>query len=292
VLVIDGGIGTEIEARGAPMNDAAWSAVANLGQPDVVRQIHEDYIRAGAEVITANTFPCSRLVLEPAGLGERVAEINRRAVEIAREARDNAAERPVLIAGSLSPHGASGLPDPLPDPERVLSSFREQVEVQGEAGVDLFALEMIPNAHYGKPATQAAAETGLPLWLGMTDAFDQAGGAHEGGLAGLVKELVQPGVMSVNAMHIEIKDIHPALDQIEQAWDGVLGAYAHHGDWVPPNWVFRDLTPEQYLAEAHSWVARGVQIVGGCCGTRPAHIAALKEQLPARIPESAQRTRA
>src|SRR5262249_36592045 len=77
----------------------------------------------------------------------------------------------------------------------------------------------------------------------------------------------------------------------EQEWDGVFGAYAHHGDWVPPNWFFKDLTPEQYLAEAQSWVARGVQIVGGCCGTRPAHIAALRERLTARIPESRRRTR-
>lgn len=291
VIVIDGGTGTEVEAQGAQMNGAVWCGVAILDYPDVVRRVHEDYIRAGAEVIAANTFPSNRLALEPAGFGDRVAEINRLAVETARQARDNAAEGPVMVAGSLSPHSAEGIPGHQPDPDYVLSCFREQVAVQAEAGVDFFALEMIPNAYYGKPATQAAVESGLPVWLGMTSWSGEGGWAHEEGLAGLVRELVQPGVMAVNVMHTDIKDIHAGLDEIEQEWDGVIGAYAQHGDWIPPNWIFKEVTPEQYLEEAKSWVARGVQIVGGCCGIRPAHIAVLKQQLPKRIPETARRAR-
>jgi S-methylmethionine-dependent homocysteine/selenocysteine methylase len=290
VVLIDGGTGTELEARGVPMNGAVWCGVAVLDHQDVVRGVHEDYIRAGAEVIAANTFPSNRLALEPAGFGDRVAEINRLAVQTARQARENAAERPVLIAGSLSPHSALGIPDPQPDPGTVLACFREQVAVQAEAGVDLFALEMIPSAYYGMPAAQAAAESGLPVWLGMTSWSGEGGWSHEDGLSGLVKELVRPGVMSVNAMHSEIEAIHPALDQIEREWDGVLGAYAHHGDWSPPNFIFKDITPEQYLTAAQSWVARGVQIVGGCCGIRPQHIARLKQELPTRIPDNARRT--
>src|SRR5438477_11502362 len=115
VVLIDGGTGTELEARGVPMNGAVWCGVAVLNHRDGVRDVHEDYIRAGAEVIIANTFPSNRLALGPAGFGDQVVEINRRAVQAAREARDNAAERPVLIAGSLSPHSADGIPDPQPD---------------------------------------------------------------------------------------------------------------------------------------------------------------------------------
>lgn len=284
VVLIDGGTGTELEARGVSMNGAVWCGVAVLTDHDVVRATHEAYIRAGAEVITANTFPSNRLALEPAGFGDRVVEINRRAVEAAREARENAAEGPVLIAGSLSPHSAEGVPDPQPDAATVLACFREQVAVQAEAGVDLLALEMIPSAHYGRPAAQAAVESGLPVWLGMTGWSGDGGWLHEGGLSGLVAELVQPGVAAVNAMHTDVEQIHPALDEIEQQWDGVLGAYAHHGDWIPPNWIFQDITPEQYADAALSWVDRGVQIIGGCCGIRPQHIALLKERLPARVP--------
>ncbi len=292
VLVIDGGTGTELETRGVPMNGAVWCGVAVLDHQDVVRSVHEDYIRAGAEVIATNTFPSNRLALQPAGYGDRVAEINRQAVETAVQARENAADRPVLVAGSLSPHSAEGIPDPQPDPDFVLSCFREQVAVQAEAGVDLFALEMIPSAFYGRPAAQAAAESGLPVWLGMTTWSGEGGWLHEGGLGELVDELVGPSVMAVNAMHTGVDAIEPALDEIEQHWDGVLGAYAHHGDWIPPNWIIKDIPPEEYAAAAQRWVARGVQIVGGCCGTRPAHIRALQEQLPTRVPDSVRRHRA
>lgn len=284
VVLIDGGTGTELEARGVPMHETAWAGVAVLDHQDVVRGVHEDYIRAGAEVIITNTFSSNRLVLEPAGFGDQVVEVNRRAVQIAREARESVAERPVLIAGSLTPHGARGVPDPQPDPEFVLSCFREQVAVQADAGVDLFALEMIPSAYYGKPAAQAAVESGLPVWLGVTTESGDGGVLPKDELATLVDGLVQPGVVAVNVMHSDIDNVHPALDQIEPEWDGVLGVYAHHGDWRPPNWIFRDITPEQYLEAARTWVERGVQIIGGCCGIRPSHVQRLDRELPRRIP--------
>jgi S-methylmethionine-dependent homocysteine/selenocysteine methylase len=289
VVLLDGGTGTEIEARGVPMNGAVWCGVAVLEHQDVVRSVHEDYIRAGAEIITANTFPSNRLALAPAGFGDRVAEINRRAVETALEARDNAAERPILVAGSLTPHSADGIPDPQPDPEYVLECFREQVAVQAEAGVDLFALEMIPSAYYGRPAVQAAAESGLPFWLGMTSWSGEGGWEHAGSLGALVQELIVPGLIAVTAMHTEVDEIDRALDEIEPSWHGVIGAYAHHGDWIPPNWIIRDIPPERYAAAALRWVERGAQLVGGCCGTRPEHITVLKERLPTHIPEAARR---
>ena len=292
VVLIDGGTGTEIEARGVAMDRAAWAGLAVLDSPDVVRSVHEDYIRAGAEVVTADTFPSNRLALEPAGFGDRVEEINARAVELALQARENASERPVLVAGSLSPDSARGLPDPEPDADTVLACFREQVAVQAEAGVDLFALEMIPSAHYGRPAAQAAIESGLPVWLGVTTGSEEGGRDRAARVAALVADVAGPGVTAVTAMHSDIDAIHPALDAIEQHWDGVLGAYAHHGDWAPPNWIFKDITPEAYAEAALGWVDRGVQIVGGCCGIRPAHIALLRERLPARIPDDARRPRA
>jgi S-methylmethionine-dependent homocysteine/selenocysteine methylase len=292
VVLLDGGTGTELEARGVPMDGAVWCGLAVLDHADVVRAVHEDYIRAGAEVITANTFPANRLALEPAGFGGRVAEINRLAVQAALQARENAAERPVLVAGSLSPHSAEGVPDPEPDAEFVLACFREQVAVQAEAGVDLFALEMIPSAFYGRAAAQAASESGLPLWLGMTTWSGEGGWENLGSLAPLVEELIRPGVMAVTAMHTDVDAIEPALDEIERHWHGVIGAYAHHGDWIPPNFIFKDMTPERYATAAMGWVQRGVQLVGGCCGTRPAHIARLREELPAQIPPAARRSAA
>src|SRR5262249_23119401 len=103
VVIIDGGTGTALQAAGVPMDGLAWSGRASLEQPDVVQAVHESYVRAGAEVIIANTSGASRAALEPAGLGDQVGETNRRAVAAAQRARDAAAGgRPVAVAGSMS----------------------------------------------------------------------------------------------------------------------------------------------------------------------------------------------
>ena len=179
LVIIDGGMGSQLQADGVPMDDVAWSARANLERPDVVQQVHEAYIRADAEVIIANTFAASRAALEPTGLGGRVAEANRSAVGAALRAREAAATRPLAVAGSMSsfcpaamdggdvrsPRGGSASEDPrFP----TLADFREQAQLLAEAGADLIALEMIEAQGYGRAALQAAAETGLPVWLGIT----------------------------------------------------------------------------------------------------------------------------
>src|SRR4051812_18536533 len=101
VVVLDGGMGTELEARGARMDHEAWSGLANVEHPELVREIHEDYIRAGADVVIANTFPTNRAALAAAGCGDRFEEVNRAGVEAALSARERAG-RPVAVAGSMS----------------------------------------------------------------------------------------------------------------------------------------------------------------------------------------------
>ena len=116
VVLIDGGMGTELQARGVPMNRAAWSGVANLDNFDVVQQVHEDNIRAGADVIIANSFATSRVMFRTAGLEDRFEEANRRSVEAAIAAREAVGRPDVVIAGSVSDgvSGASDFPDQVP----------------------------------------------------------------------------------------------------------------------------------------------------------------------------------
>ena len=103
VLILDGATGTELQRRGVPMHEQAWSAAALLTHAGEVQAVHEDYIRAGADVIVTNTFGTNRALLERAGLGGRMAELNLTAVRLARQARDRAAgQRPVAIAGSIN----------------------------------------------------------------------------------------------------------------------------------------------------------------------------------------------
>jgi hypothetical protein len=155
VVILDGATGTELQSRGVPMHGFAWSAAAIDTHPDVVRAVHEDNVRAGADVIIANTFSTARHVLEPAGLGDRVRALNERAVALAREAaEDAAAGRPVAVAGSISSFRTRVTPV-----EQLAASFREQAEVLAEAGVDLIALEMMGDvAHDGVPRGDVAIQ--------------------------------------------------------------------------------------------------------------------------------------
>ena len=168
LIILDGATGTELEKRGVPMDDAAWCAAALATHPDVVRNVHEDYIRAGADVVITNTFPAAKHVLEEAGLGERFRELNARAAELALEARESAGREGVYVAGSISTFPARLDNDYDPGERKARSNYLEQAEVLADSGVDLIALEMMRDLEQSVYAVEAAAETGLPIWVGFS----------------------------------------------------------------------------------------------------------------------------
>jgi S-methylmethionine-dependent homocysteine/selenocysteine methylase len=298
LVIIDGGTGTQLQAEGVPMDDVAWSARANLEQPDVVQRVHEQYIRAGAEVIIANSYAASRSALEPAGLGGLVAEANRAAVRAALRARQTVATRPVAVAGSMSSFspidmdaGSVDRPHPGPTAEDPrfpsLADFREQAGLLAESGVDFIALEMINARGYGRAALQAAAETGLPVWLGVSP-FRLADGTLIGlpdlgdgeSFEDLLSALVDPAPAAVTVMHAKPEVTLDAIEIIRRHFTGPIGVYAETGDWRPPNWVFDGLAPAGYLEQAITWADHGAQLIGGCCGVGPEHIRVLADGLP------------
>jgi S-methylmethionine-dependent homocysteine/selenocysteine methylase len=300
LVIIDGGTGTQLQAEGVSMDDRAWSARANLDQPDVVQRVHEQYIRAGAEVIIANSFAASRAALAPAGLGDRVAEVNRAAVGAALRAREAAATRPVAVAGSMSSFSPIDM-DPevinRPHPGRTdddprfpsLADFREQAGLLADSGVDLIALEMINARGYGRAALQAAAETGLPVWLGVSP-FRLEDGSLVGrpdlgddeSFEDLLSGLLGPAPAAVTVMHSEPEVTLDAIEIIRRHFSGPVGVYAETGDWQPPNWIFAGPTPAEYLEYAISWANHGALLIGGCCGVGPEHIRAVSAGLAGR----------
>ncbi|MDQ4106916.1 MAG: homocysteine S-methyltransferase family protein [Actinomycetota bacterium] len=289
VILLDGATGTDLEKRGVPMDDAAWCAAALATHPDVVRNVHEDYIRAGAEVIITNTFPAARHVLEEAGLGERFRELNARAVGLAREARENAAEEEVYIAGSISTFPARHDHSYDPDEHRARANYREQAEVLADSGVDLLALEMMRDLEQTAYAVEAAVETGLPVWVGFScRRIDEGTVVLWDGrdtLAEALEEIPARGVTLISVMHTLVEDAIPALREVRERWDGPVGAYPHSGKFVMPNWQFTDMiSPEDFAQEARRWVELDARVIGGCCGIGPEHIRELKETLPARVP--------
>jgi homocysteine S-methyltransferase len=251
-------------------------------------------------VIIANTFAASRAGLEPAGLGGRVAEANRNAMRAALRAREAAATHPVAVAGSMSSFcpiamdaGSPGTPlgNPAAEDPRFprLADFREQAGLLAEAGADLIALEMIDGRGYGRAAVAAAAETGLPVWLGISPdrrddgtlgTFPELGDGDS--FEDLLGALAGPSLAAVTVMHADPGLSLDAIEVIRRHYAGPIGVYAETGGWQPPNWVFDGLTPGEYLQQAITWAGHGAQLIGGCCGTGPGHIRALADGLARR----------
>jgi S-methylmethionine-dependent homocysteine/selenocysteine methylase len=286
VVVLDGAMGTELEKRGVPMDDAAWSAAALMTHPDTVRMVHEDYIRAGADIITTNTFATARHVLEPAGMGEQFRELNARAVTLAKEARD-AADGVVSIAGSLSTFTARYDYSYEPRAEKARANYREQAEVLAESGVDLIALEMMRDIEQTAYAVEAVASTGLTLWIGFSCKTTEGGTVllwdGENTLAEALERVPLSDVSVLSIMHTLTEDTPPVLREVNRRWSGSLGAYPHSGEFIMPNWQFIDMiSAEDFATEAEGWLELGVRLVGGCCGIGPEHVRLLKERLPTR----------
>lgn len=288
IIVIDGATGTELERRGAAMHDQAWCAMATLTAPELPRGVHEDYIRAGARVITTNTFSSNRNMLEPAGLGPRFEELNRRAVALAREARERAgAAGRVAIAGSMSHQipviGGGDQRDTraVPATEVAEANFREMAELLAASGVDLILLEMMSDPELAGPAIAAAVATGLPVWVGFSvraagSGLPVAYAKPELSAAEMFDAVALDGVRVAGVMHSNADVIAPAVDLLKRRWPGPLMAYPDSGYFKMPHWQFVDILPvDDFVTRSRSWTAGGVQVVGGCCGLGVEHIKAL-----------------
>ncbi len=285
VVLIDGAMGTELQRRGVRMDQHAWSGVAVLEHGSIVRQIHEDYIRAGADVIITNTFASSRRALESAGHGADVARINRLAVELARQSRDRVADRPVAIAGSISTYFGRRDPPKSPDPPAERAAYREQAELLAGAGCDLIALEMMTDLEQTGFALDAALAVGLPVWLGLSVRQRESDGAvmlfdESHTLAEAATNFAGRPIAAVTVMHSRVPVTAPALEVVRRHWSGPVGVYPHAGRFKMPEWQFIDgISPDDYAREATGWVAQGAAMVGGCCGIGPQHIRRLAETL-------------
>lgn len=297
VRLLDGGTGTELQRRGVEMQQQSWSGAGALGDTGILQEIHRDYIDAGADIITANTYATSRLVLRLDGLDDSFERINRAAVSAAQDARRASGRSDVLIAGSLSHRGAiaagTATPDQASGPtaDQLFKDLRELAMLLRETGCDLILLEMMYDPSKMSAVYEAAAETGLPIWAGFS-----ARRAEDGRVLGFAPNPETPfedivsvasdwSVEAAGIMHTPSDLISDALDILRCSFDGPLMAYPDSGYFKSPNWEFHDvIRPDDLRRFADGWLDKGVQVLGGCCGLGPEHIAALR---PLRRPEGA-----
>ena len=288
-ILADGAMGTMLYAGGASL-DESFDAL-NLSRPDVVLGVHRAYLEAGAELIETNTFGANRAKLEGFGRGGEVREINRRGVRLAREAREISG-RPALVAGSVGPTGRTLAPLGTVDPAEVRAIFREQIEALLEGGVDLLQIETIGSLDEMVEAVAAArAACDLPVVASMTFADDgrTIGGSTPDAvvdrLAPLGVELIG-GNCSVGPRRLLPVAAAIARRLAERNGDGaapVAVACMPNAGWPAQvaGRVIYPSSPDYFARFAEQAAEAGVRLVGGCCGTTPAHTAAMRQALDA-----------
>ncbi|MEM7287921.1 MAG: homocysteine S-methyltransferase family protein [Actinomycetota bacterium] len=275
-ILIDGGTGSEALERGAPTLPNGWSGGAVITHPELVRDVHLDYLATGAELIASCTFATGKNVLEDAGVGDHFESVNRRAVELAIEARSQAGADGVLVAGGVSNWSFSG---DRPAAHVLHRNTVEQATIMRDAGADLISLEMMVDIDRMTTTLDAVSAVGLPIWVGFSVGPEEGHDRPE--LADPVPlsegDLVVDAVRVAAAydlvdamflMHSDVRLTEPGIEAIRSVWDGPLGAYAHAAD---------PITPEEYAAYVPSWQAAGATVIGGCCGIGPDHMRLVAE---------------
>jgi methionine synthase / methylenetetrahydrofolate reductase(NADPH) len=290
VLICDGAMGTMLYARGIFLNRCFDEL--NLTQPDLVADVHQSYVRAGADILETNTFGASRVKLATFGLADRLHAINVQGVRVARQAaRDQA-----YVAGAIGPLGIRVEPWGKTGLDEAEAYFREQAEALAEGGVDLFMLETFRDLSEMAAALRAVRSvSSLPVVAQLTTGDD----GHT--LDGAPPEQFTPVLASLGAEVIGLNcSVGPAvmletLEQMAERTSARLSAQPNAGK--PRDVEGRNIylsSPEYLASYARRFIATGVRIVGGCCGTTPEHIRHMRVAARSQAPSvgSAARARA
>jgi len=290
VVLLDGGMGQELMHRGAADGSPLWGARVMLDSPDLVRELHVEYIDAGAKVITLNTYSCTPERLLKAGVADQFAMLQARAFELAADARDKAGVADVKIAACLPPLVGSYKPESTPEYEVALNTYRMIVAEQADK-VDLFICETMSCIQEAKASGLAASESGKPYWMALSVSDDCSGNLRS-------NETIEHAYEAISAMSPQALLLNCSLPEaINAAWPQLhnipvaTGAYANGftsiadltlGGAVGVLEARTDLGPEEYARVAMQWIADGASVVGGCCEISPKHIKKLADELHAQ----------
>lgn len=274
-LILDGATGTELNRRGVDTGLPLWSANALLNDRDAVilQQIHEEYLRAGADILTTNTFRTHRRALAPSGNAHRALELTRRAVEIARAAIANVkSDSPKFIAGSISTLEDCYRPDLTPTDEELLDEHSDRILHLIECGVDFILIETINSIREAVIAAKLSVVTGTPVVVSFV--CNREGKILSGEtLTEAANQLLPLGISAIGVNCGPTPNLAKPLAELRQACgaDFPLIAYGNIGYAdEKEGWVNTDSEdPLVYCAHALRWQ---VKITGGCCGTTPTHI--------------------
>jgi S-methylmethionine-dependent homocysteine/selenocysteine methylase len=295
VVLLDGPTGTELGRRGVDLSPPLWSAWAIERAPDRLREIHRDYLRAGAQLLSAATFRTNPRALRAAGIPDPETasrRLARQAIGILREAMaEEGREGTAFVAGSIAPVEDCYRPDLVPSSPELEMEHSCQAEALSAAGADLLLVETMNLVREAEVATRAAASTGLPVWtsfvVGPKGRLLSGEPIEEGAVA--AKEAGASAIL-VNCSALD--DTTAALVRLAPLGNGLLlGAYANAerpraGNGLP---IAGGVDAARYVAAAREWRRLGAKLLGSCCGTGPEHIAALAEAFGTPRPAETRR---
>ena len=286
LVILDGAMGSELEKSGAKMDKNLWCGTCSVEFPELVRKVHEDYIEAGADVITTNTYASTPISMKNYGLEDSIERFNQKSVEIAKKAIENS-KKNIALAGSVSASGSYyklGV-------KAMIPGFNEQLKILTEEGVDLIILEaMSSQADIVQTMIECSYKINIPVWLSISCVIDDKTKNVMLGYNDTVDsppEVYENFEKSLNRFsklhkgpiliaHSDVDVTGKAIEIAKKNFNGILGAYPNTGYYEKPHWKFADnFTPGDYLKYAKSWSNSGVQIIGGCCGLGVAEIKAI-----------------
>lgn len=280
-----GGMGTELQKRGYQTKLPLWSATANEDALDLVTQIHQDYLEAGADICVTNTFRTTPRAYSKVNRSKEEARASMHAsVEAARKAQE-AVDRPTFVAGSYTTLEDCYEPDLVPSRQELMKEHFELVEWLKEEGVDFLLPETINSLQEAEIMVQAASQSGLPFFVSFV--VSENGQLLDGTPLEEVLEKTDTdgrfGV-SLNCRALEVMD--KAFSYLKENYTGIKGVYPNgigrpHDDL---GWVFENdqSSIDRFVEHILKWKSSGAQIIGGCCGTTPSYIQALNTALERR----------
>ncbi len=278
ILMLDGATGTQLAAR-----CGKTGPTVNWENPDVVKAVHADYKAAGADIVLTNTLSGNRIMLEHAGLTDRIVEINQLGVKLCREAVGDHC----YVAGDMS--GTGKFMEPLGDytEEQFAENDAEQARLLADAGVDLIIIETMTDVRETAVAVRAAKQAAnLPVIASIS--FDPAGDSFRTMMGDTaekaVTELVEAGadVVGCNCGTLDPWEVSRVIAEMRSHSDIPLIAMPNAGKpELSGGEVTFKLTPDEFADGAMKCVEAGATLIGGCCGTTPAHIAALAKRVKA-----------
>lgn len=282
IVILDGAMGTEIYRRGAKTPGALWSAQVLLKNPILVKQIHKDYINAGAQIIITNTFSTKERTFRKVDLAGKGRDTTKLACKIARQAREELGKDDVLIAGSEAPLEDCYSPELVPPEGELKKEHLEYAKSLKDGGADFLLAETMISLREIKAVCEASKKVDLPIAVSFC--CDKDGNLLSGEKLKVVVKLVEkykPLFLSLNCMSLKL--VSKALKKLRKITSLPIAVYAQ-GDGEPGSdqgWVFKgNNSSEKYFEYAKQWSKEGAQIIGGCCGTSPEYIKRLSSFLP------------